>query len=601
MLGQIVLAGLVPAVIGKPIMMRNDTMANAMYRNASNSAAEGTMGTEALARAAMRDAAARRAQRLNTVTMMTSMSSMSASMSTMSSMSALPSEFMSALAMNQKDSLPGLGDDDEGDDEDFNDCGCGDACSKEEGVSAVLICVEACLQACPEHSDNDDDDEDDDEEEAEDELAGNEKRQQLPFDDPLLSSLLSIPPMMSTSVAPSMMPSGSVSVSVIFPSSLSVAPSVSILPFPTSKPPMMSSSSMMMSSKPPMMSDPIVSIPPISISTPMMSEPMASATPGMGMGMGMGMGSGATFSSCAQKCESHCQSADIAFDISQCQSSCEASCTSASQSGAGVSDNGVGVIGGREIINGDAGGAGDSDDLGMATAIGGILSGLNTKRGAEPGPQVVGAGETTYDSCMLACDQDCQGADIGFPVGQCDGGCAQQCAAYSAGGAGVVIGKKGLLPVGDNDNGMGAASSDPIVGDGMGAAGGLVGSGSVSYDACMQACDSDCQTADVGFPVSQCKGSCAASCTAVAAEGAGVVGKRQEEDEPTSTTTGGDDDDDEDSDDEDEDDDDDTCGCKDKCEDKEGIADIIICVEECLAECPDFPQESGKPSSGDDY
>ncbi|KAI0010428.1 hypothetical protein F4779DRAFT_577509 [Xylariaceae sp. FL0662B] len=318
----------------------------------------------------------------------------------------------------------------------------------------------------------------------------------------------------------------------------------------------------------------------------------------------------ADYQSCLSDCYHNGQDADIAFHVSQHDGSCEEQCTALSASSATILVKKQ-VLKGLRLGRDSAEVPADDDTAGNEIPVSAPLS---------SGP-AIGAGSVDYDSCMRDCNQNCQSADIGFPVTQCDGSCKDKCTALSASGAGSILVKKqvlGGLGLG-GDNGEVPADDDtagneiPVSAPQSGPA---IGAGSVDYDSCMRDCNQNCQTADIGFPVTQCDGSCKEKCEALSGSGAAVLGKRQAVPVPTllpstrlpipslstrlplSVPTS-------------------TrisllptitsaasavpsalapCECGLQCANADDIAATLICVEACLAECPSLPKETGPVS-----
>ncbi|KAI8626971.1 hypothetical protein F5Y19DRAFT_184326 [Xylariaceae sp. FL1651] len=187
MLTNVLLAGLLPAAMAKPIMYvpqaaiqeeltdtpraraeaRNATaMPGAMFRNhtamaMTNGTAHMNM-TMAQVNLTMADVDARN------VSMPQAMGRYHSSMIARAG-STPPTVEPPVVKRGLTPAAPLISDDDDNDGDDGDDdkidpkdCGCGAACEAEEGVASILTCVEACLKACPDDEGDDGDDEGDD-------------------------------------------------------------------------------------------------------------------------------------------------------------------------------------------------------------------------------------------------------------------------------------------------------------------------------------------------------------------------------------------------------------------------------------------------------
>ncbi|KAI1258506.1 hypothetical protein F5Y18DRAFT_444552 [Xylariaceae sp. FL1019] len=371
-------------------------------------------------------------------------------------------------------------EDDEDDDEDADACGCGEACSTKIGLTDTMTCVEVCLQACPTDDGDDEDDEDDndnddaEDDDNEDEDDENDDRNKRQLNDDHLSvisdTILPIPSVDPTSIPASL---SSVSVSV---------PAVPISTFPVASPPPFISSTL---SRVP------IETPAISISFPIgtNSSRLPSFTvPGPPFTSSSilpdpttfpseppipvpGSGSQST-SQCVQKCSMNCQYANIGFAVSHCHSNCQEACASVT-TGTGIGSN-------LPIKN----------VVGPAYGEGCTCGTFPEDESAEA---PVGASESDPAVDVAPADDDSPG-DL-----------AQKYATSTF----------SLMP------------RDPLNERATGDAP-AVGTGDFSYEICMQSCTSEFQHVSPVFDIHQDSTDCEVQCAAASADGAGVLGKKDE-------------------------------------------------------------------------
>ena len=233
-------------------------------------------------------------------------------------------------------------------------------------------------------------------------------------------------------------------------------------------------------------------------------------------------------------------------------------------------------------------------------------------------------------ACKSDCEGRCQVADIAFAIGQCRDRCAAHCHQqdFTVGGGVLPRGEENAedlpthtlpvslptstLPVIDTllPRQVGLPTALPS------AAPSAVPSAAAATARCSTACAHRCQTADIGFEVKQCHEQCANHCAVGAASANGVFavfgglfGKRQvfppaptQQQQPRPTLT-------------------DPCGCITACSssvaesapgspstsppslgllglfgggaDFFGLVGAVICIDACLATCPDVPHVAG--------
>ncbi|KAI0476249.1 hypothetical protein GGR56DRAFT_674728 [Xylariaceae sp. FL0804] len=301
-----------------------------------------------------------------------------------------------------------------------------------------------------------------------------------------------------------------------------------------------------------------------------------------------GAGDLAAYHDCEEKCSKDCQSIDIGFSVGNCKSDCSAQCQdAATAAGVGITRRGPQVDDDLPIGPDDEGNDGNDD--------GGDDDDLPT----------IGAGSSSaYHDCEEKCSKDCQSIDIGFSVSNCKYDCAAQCQ-DAATTSGVGITRRGPqtdddLPVGPDDNGDDNGDNNGDNGDDD-----TIGAGvSSAYHECEERCSKDCQSIDIGFSVSQCKSDCSAQCQdAATAGGVGITRREPQIDGGDDLPAGldGDDNNNDNNNDDDGDDDDDlptTAGagagagqltaaqeCEESCSKDCQTVDIAMKISRCKSDC----------------
>ncbi|KAI1077873.1 hypothetical protein F5B20DRAFT_254914 [Whalleya microplaca] len=372
-------------------------------------------------------------------------------------------------------------------------CDCGSQCAGVGATPDIVFCVQSCLESCPQIA-------------SVTPINDHEKRQLVPLPTlPVKPSDLLPPPVPLPSLPSVSLPAALPSIAPKLPlSGLPSLPLLTTVPIPT-LPSLPVSIPGSLPSLP-------VSLPSVKPSLLPLPVPVPAPIPE----------AGSSAHECSKKCDNHCQSADIGFDVSQCHTNCVESCTHAAASGAGV-------IVPKQLIP-DLGGLTGGGK--PATPREGDVTALPA--GTLSGP-AVGAGSVDYDACLSDCNDKCQGADIGFPVTTCDSACKASCEGLSGSGSGVLPrqlipdlggltgGSKPNVPADDDNAGDKAgvpATTPPLTGP-------AVGAGSLDYESCLSDCGKKCQNADIGFPVTQCDGHCKQECKDLYASGSGVLVPKQ--------------------------------------------------------------------------
>ncbi|KAF2970665.1 hypothetical protein GQX73_g2902 [Xylaria multiplex] len=130
-------------------------------------------------------------------------------------------------------------------------------------------------------------------------------------------------------------------------------------------------------------------------------------------------------------------------------------------------------------------------------------------------------GGSGSSACAHECDIKCQTAHIAMDVTQCRSSCLTACASSSANG--VFVGTPDSRKDKAKSKGAAGVPGVPAIPGvpGLGAPG--VGVGSVSYEACMQSCNGRWQHADIAGDVSTGRENCKAACAGYSSSGTSVV------------------------------------------------------------------------------
>ncbi|TGJ85669.1 hypothetical protein E0Z10_g3094 [Xylaria hypoxylon] len=126
-------------------------------------------------------------------------------------------------------------------------------------------------------------------------------------------------------------------------------------------------------------------------------------------------------------------------------------------------------------------------------------------------------------ACAEECEIKCQTAHIAADVTQCRTSCLSGCASGSTDGVrvGVADDRK------DKAKSKGASAVPGLGASGLGASGPGIGIGSVTFESCMQSCNGRFQHADIAGDVSTGKESCKTACAKYSSSGTSVIVKRK--------------------------------------------------------------------------
>ncbi|KAI5921172.1 hypothetical protein F4810DRAFT_679577 [Camillea tinctor] len=220
-----------------------------------------------------------------------------------------------------------------------------------------------------------------------------------------------------------------------------------------------------------------------------------------------------TYEGCMSRCHSNCMTANIPFELTQCTGGCEERCERFAHAESGILprqlDGLTGLLGG-----------GDSKPKPAP----------KKNQGAEPlqsGP-TLGSGATSYEGCMSGCKSDCTDLEMtgALKLSQCEDSCENQCAGFAHAESGILPrqldGLTGLLGGGDSKP-KPAPKKNP--GPAPLQSGPTLGNGATTYEGCMASCKSDCTDLEMtgALKLSQCDNDCESQCAGFAHASAGIL------------------------------------------------------------------------------
>ncbi|KAI0602599.1 hypothetical protein F4775DRAFT_146055 [Biscogniauxia sp. FL1348] len=242
---------------------------------------------------------------------------------------------------------------------------------------------------------------------------------------------------------------------------------------------------------------------------------------------------GTTYESCMSGCKSDCMTANAPLDTTECSESCEERCAQFAHADSDIVPRQLGALGGL------LGGGNPPPKPAPKTAA------PKQQASAEPpqsGP-TVGSGFTSYEACMSRCHSDCQIIDMPLHLEHCDKDCASSCQKFAHIDSGKLTKKSeeeettrqdGPAPLQARPTLESAASTletqveAPQMAEAKRAAplqnGPVLITGAKTYQGCMNGCLDDCQGSHLAIERKRCGGRCEGACSQYATSGMALIG-----------------------------------------------------------------------------